>query len=151
MTASVHLQILQAIQTAVDALPIIQGCYLDRPETVGDNEPKPLVIINSGDVEGSNEVSHTSQDDSVTIEVNIFVDLPLSQNGFTTGISQAVDDPMIAVHAAIYTAVRTVPGFYSITQTARQPTSDSGNGMLRMIYSIDYSSRQDNLSIPSPP
>lgn len=151
MTASVHLQILQAIQTAVDALPIIQGCYLDRPETVGDNEPKPLVIINSGDVEGSNEASHTSQDDNVTIEVNIFVDLPLSQNGFTTGISQAVDDPMIAVHAAIYTAVRTVPGFYNITQTARQPTSDSGNGMLRMIYSIDYSSRQDDLSIPSPP
>jgi len=151
MTASVHLQILQAIQTAVDALPIIQGCYLDRPEPVGDNEPKPLVIINSGEVEGSNEVSHTSQDDSVTIEVNIFVDLPLSQNGFTTGISQAVDDPMIAVHAAIYTAVRTVPGFYNITQTARRPTADSGNGMLQMIYNIDYSSRQDDLSIPSPP
>lgn len=151
MTASVHLQILQAMQAAVDALPSIQACYLDRSETVGDNEPKPLVIINSGDVEGSNEVSHTSQDDTATIEVNIFVNLPLSQNGFTTGVSTSVDEAMIAVHAAIYTAVRTVPGFYNITQTARRPTADTGNGMLQMIYDVDYSSRQDNLSIPSPP
>jgi hypothetical protein len=151
MTASVHLQILQAMQTAVDALPIIEACYLDRPETVGDNEPKPLVIINSGDVEGSNEVSHTSQDDTVTIEVNIYVALPITQTGFTTGISQAVDDPMIAVHSAIYTAVRTVPGFYNITQTARRPIADSGNGMLQMIYNVDYSARQDDFSVPSPP
>lgn len=151
MTASIHLQILQAMQAAVAALPSIQACYLDRPETVGDNEPKPLVIINSGDVEGSNEVSHTSQDDTVTIEVNIFVDLPLSQNGFTVGISAAVDAAMIAVHAAIYTAVRSVPGFYNITQTARRPTADSSNGMLQMIYNVDYSSRQDDFSAPSPP
>lgn len=151
MTASVHLQILRSIQTAVDALPIIQACYLDRAETIGDNEPKPLVVINSGDVEGSNEVSHTSQDDSLTVEVNIFINLPLSQSGFAAGISECVDDAMIAVHAAIYSAVRAVPGFYSISQTARRPAADSGNGMLQMIYSVDYSSRQDDLSIPSPP
>lgn len=151
MTASVHLQILQAMQAAVAALPNIQACYLDRPETVGDNEPKPLVIINSGDVEGSNEVSNTSQDDTATIEVNIFVDLPLSQNGFTTGVSVAVDDAMIAVHSAIYIAVRSVAGFYNITQTARRPTADSGNGMLQMIYNVDYSARQDDFSVPSPP
>jgi hypothetical protein len=151
MTSSVHLSILSAIKTAVEALPIIEACYLDRPELVGTNETKPLVIIRSGDVEGSNEASHTSQDDSTTIEVSIYVDLPITQHGFTACLSEVVDSPMIEVHAAIYAALHNVAGVYNMVLISRRPIAEREVGILQMVYNVDYSSRQEDLSIPSPP
>lgn len=144
MTNTLTLDLYNTLKAEIEALPEVQKCYIDRFEEVGQNEPKPVVILMAGNVAHSLEEFHTFQKDNHTLIVEIYVTfskaLPLL----------AASEPIrSAVDYIIKTEAPKVAGVEIVTPIQTQRFGESGwLGFVRCVYNIQQTVQQLDLTAP---
>ena len=142
MSDSLQLILLETLRQKISEIPGIQSCYLDRHEPVGDNELKPLVIINSAGSEYSKQASHTIRIEKMIIQVEIHA--PFSTE---TTLSRLHDPWFSAVDTVMDTQARTVLGHQGVDLISSTMLGESGwLGYLLLTYNLEQIHQQGNRS-----
>ena len=142
MTDSVSLILLETLQTKISQIPGVQNCYLDREEPVGDNEAKPVVVINSVGSEYTREASHTIRKEDSTIQIVIHVDIST-----TVTLSRRYDPWFSLIDATVHDEAMKVPGFVGVDLVTSTMRGEQGwLGFLVLVYNVSQIHQQGNRS-----
>ena len=159
MTDSLPLQYLEATRTAIETalrdtelVGTTQPCaYLDRLQSVGENEVKPLVVVRRGQTDNALDSSTCALDHTVRFQVLIHVRRP----NLTLPFSRIVDPVWQVVHAAVMGTLNSFPWVQEVTPVGNQPEPpDPENGqtvagLMVLFYSVQMmTNRSDLTAVP---
>lgn len=148
MTDSLSLQLLEHLRSEIAGIPGVEACYLDRYEPVGENEPKPVVIINSSDSDYTISNNHQMRQESMQIFIEIHA--PFSTS---TTLSRDHDPWFTAVDAIVTSLAGTFLGVGRSELVRSTVRGESGwLGFLLLTYNLEQVHQQGNRSaIPGCP
>jgi len=151
VTTSLLIQFDQALQAAVEAAlaaenlrhTAAQGCvYLNRSEPPGENEPLPIVVIQSGPSSETHDEGHVIATHQRKITIEIVAACPQGLNP-----SVALDPICQAVRRACLQVRATVPGVLSTLAPveAGAPVAQDGLAIGRWDYDVKQITSQLDL------
>jgi hypothetical protein len=149
MTDTIPLQFKESLRSLLAAIPGVAACYLDRSQPVGENEAKPVLIIEEikSDVTDSDGLGVTQHGMSLVVE--IYVDTKISQDQ----ISRATDPWWQAIHAIMHGSARSIAGVNGIKfgiqnpNASRVPNPGGEMGRVDLYYTIYISTRSHDLTV----
>ena len=149
MTDSVLLQFKNSLKDLLAAIPNVGACYLDRMQPVGENEVKPVIIVEEikSDVTDSDGLGVTQH--AISLVIQIFVDTKLGQDQ----ISAATDHWWQEVHSIMYGAARSIAGVNGIKfgiqnpSASRIPNPGGELGRVDLYYTVFISTRSHDLTL----
>ena len=142
MSDSLSLVLLETLQTKLVQIPGVQACYLDRYDAVGENEPKPVIVINPVESAYTRQASHTIRNETQTIEVEIHAP-------FSTSItlSRRHDEWFSLVDALMHIEAVKIAGVTGIDLTFSTLRGEQGwLGFLLLTYTVTQIHQQGNRS-----
>lgn len=157
MTKSLLLTLDETIVEAIEQALINQGLrtqlmgkgvWLNRQEPAGENDPLPIVIVDTGETKESIDEAHTISTHIRKIVVSIYVNLADGQE-----VSAALDPIHQCVRTAILSAGRTVQGVNRLLQPAMamQPQAKGILGEGQYVYTVHQTTYQLDLGATPDP
>lgn len=148
MTDTIPLQFKDALRALLAAIPGAAACYLDRVQPVGENEAKPVLIIEEvkSDVFDSDGYGVTMH--VIDMSIQIYVDTKISQDQ----LSRETDPWWHEVHLIMYGTARAIPGVNGIQfgvknpSASRIPNPGGEMGRLDLYYTVFISTASHDLT-----
>jgi hypothetical protein len=143
--STIHLQFKQGLEALIAAAPGIQACYLNRPGPVGENEPKPVVIIRE-------DVTRADADNQQTMALLMQLRISLYFNVVVGEESpdELSDSHWSTINNIMHGGARDLPGVQAVQLLEHQPEVEGDAGRLDLVYLVTQRTRQLDLTFVPP-
>jgi hypothetical protein len=139
--STIHLQFKQGLEALIAAAPGIEACYTNRPGPVGENEPKPVVIIR-GDVARAEADNQETMALKTQLRVSLFFDLVAGGES----LDEISDPHWITINNIMHGGARDLPGVQGVEFLEHQPEPEGDAGRLDLVYLVTQRTHQLDLT-----
>jgi hypothetical protein len=133
MTDTIPLQFRKGLVPLLAAIPGMGSCELGRTYPVGENEAKPVCIVNHNvSRNDAVDTSHTIIRHSTPLRIRLYFDiLPAGPS-----LDEQADPFRQAVHGVMNGAARNLPGVQGIYYVQEELEPEGDAGALHLVYTV---------------